>query len=124
MQQTEFENLFKKIAAQAEHLLVVKGGEYAGSADRLANFKRGAALVGVDPLTVLAIYLSKHYDAVMSYVRASEAGTKLTLSEPIEGRFLDLINYCILAIALIEEARKNEVTSNPAPKFEYSNPTN
>lgn len=81
-------------------LLVVKGGEYANSGDRLANFKRGASLTGCTPLQVAFIYASKHYDGIASYVKDPTRPS----SEPIEGRFDDLINYCILMKAIIKES--------------------
>lgn len=84
-------------------LLIVKGGEYADDVDRLANFKRGAALTGATPLQVAFIYASKHYDGIASYVRTVAEGQPRASSEPIEGRFDDLINYCILMKAIIKE---------------------
>ena len=105
MTHDDFKKLFAETVTSCEALLKVKGGEYAGDEDRLANFKRGAAHVGVKPLTVLFIYLSKHYDALATYVRLSEQGAAMELSEPIEGRLQDLINYCILARAVIEESK-------------------
>lgn len=106
MQQSEFEALVDGTVSDIKRLLVVKGGEYAGSADRLANFKRGAQLVGVTPLQCLFIYLSKHYDAVATYVRDDASGEARPRSESIEGRLDDLINYCILGKALIIENRE------------------
>lgn len=103
MQQEDFELLFNETIVDIRTLLVVKGGEYAGNADRLANFKRGAALVGVTPLQCLFIYLSKHYDAVATYVRDRADGTTRPRSESINGRLDDMINYCILAKALIAD---------------------
>ena len=103
MQQAEFEKLVNDAIDEIRELLVVKGGEYAGSEDRLANFKRGAALVGCTPLQVLFIYMSKHYDAVATYVRDQASGTERPRSESIEGRLHDLMNYCLLAIALVRE---------------------
>ncbi len=105
MNTQELDVLVKQTFEEINRLLVVKGGEYAGEGDRLANFKRGAALVGVTPLQTLFIYLSKHYDGVASYVRTEAAGKTRPSSEPIEGRLDDLINYCILAKALIAEAK-------------------
>lgn len=104
MQQQQFEALVERIRKETAELLIAKGREYAGDADRLANFKRGASLTGVDPLTVLFIYMSKHYDALATYIRDNQAGGMMpVLSEPITGRIADLINYCVLAWALIEE---------------------
>lgn len=104
MNQADFELLVERIHKETTELLIVKGREYAGDTDRLANFKRGSALTGVDPLTVLFIYMSKHYDALATYVRDNQtSATMPVLSEPITGRLADLINYCVLAWALIEE---------------------
>ena len=104
MQQKEFEALFDETVQTIRHLLVVKGGEYAGSNDRLANFKRGASLTGTTSLQTALIYASKHYDAIATYVRDDAAQESRPRSEPIEGRLDDLINYCILMKALIREA--------------------
>lgn len=107
MQQQQFEALIKRIHKETMELHAAKGREYAGDADRLAHFKRGAALTGVEPLTVLFIYMSKHYDALATYIRDRQAGsTAPVLSEPITGRIADLINYCMLAWALIEETQE------------------
>lgn len=104
MKQEEFNKVVDETLAETRRLLVVKGGEYAGAEDRLANFKRGASLTGATPLQVLFIYLSKHYDAVATYVRDDAAGYTRPRSESIEGRFDDIINYCLLAKALVREA--------------------
>lgn len=103
MKQEQFDEVVKQTIDSINNLLRVKGGEYAGSEDRLANFKRGAQLTGAAPLQVLFIYLSKHYDAVSTYVRDQANGTARERSEPIDGRLDDIINYCILAKALVRE---------------------
>lgn len=103
MDQAAFTKLVDETFAACTQLLVVKGGEYAGSDDRLANFKRGAALVGCTPLQVALIYLAKHYDAVATYVRDDAGGTERPRSESITGRLDDLLNYCLLMKALVEE---------------------
>jgi len=80
-------------------LLKTKGADYTRhSADRLANFKRNAEAVGVDPLIVWAIYAGKHWDAVMAFIKSGK-----TESEPIEGRLDDLHNYLYLLEGLVEE---------------------
>jgi hypothetical protein len=91
----------------------VKGAEYACNEDRLANFKRGAALTGASPLKVAFIYASKHYDSIATFVREPERAT----SEPIESRFDDMINYLILMKALVHENRMpREVLTGGVPK--------
>jgi hypothetical protein len=106
MNTQDLDQLVQSTFAEINRLLVVKGGEYANSEDRLANFKRGAALTGATPLQVLFIYMSKHYDAVASFVQSSAKGQTRPSSEPIEGRLDDLINYCLLAKGLIGEMPK------------------
>lgn len=88
-----------------QSLLTIKGGEYAGSEDRLANFKRGAALTGTTPLQVAFIYASKHYDAIATFVRDQASGTERPRSESIEGRLDDLMNYCLLMKGLVRETQ-------------------
>jgi hypothetical protein len=107
MNTQDLDQLVQSTFAEINRLLVVKGGEYANSEDRLANFKRGAALTGATPLQVLFIYMSKHYDAVASFVQSSAKGQVRPSSEPIEGRLDDLINYCLLAKGLIREMPKS-----------------
>lgn len=108
MNTTELDSLVKSTFAEINRLLVIKGGEYANAEDRLANFKRGAALTGCTPLQVLFIYMSKHYDAVASFVQTSAKGEARPSSEPIEGRLDDLINYCLLAKGLIGEVKTQD----------------
>lgn len=105
MNREQFDKLARETIESTAQLLITKGAEYAGDADRLSNFKRGAALIGVTPLQVALIYASKHYDAISTFIRNDAQGKTQILSEPIEGRFDDLINYCILMKALIAEQR-------------------
>lgn len=102
----EFEDLFADTIVELGNLLHVKGGEYASNADRLSNFHRGATLTGIQPLTVLFVYMSKHYDAVATYIRDQEANVDRVRSESIEGRLYDLMNYCMLALAIIKDEHR------------------
>lgn len=108
MNQKDFEELCQQIQRDTTDILILKGREYAGSADRLANFKRNAELSGVDPLTVLHVYMAKHWDSFSTYVRDMQAKQPRELSEPIEGRLHDLINYAVLAVALIQDKPNEE----------------
>jgi len=109
----DFNNLVDSTVRSAAELLITKGEEYAGSADRLANFKRGAKLTGVTPLQVALVYASKHYDSIATYVRKDASGESQVLSEPIEGRFDDMINYMILMKALVKEDQPPETALAP-----------
>lgn len=76
-----------------------KAKEYANSADRLANFKRNAAILGTTPETILMVYMMKHIDAIGRYVKT---GGQIG-SEPIEGRIADAQNYLDLLVCLVRE---------------------
>lgn len=110
MNQLEFEQLHDATWATCRHLLIVKGAEYAGTEDRLSNFKRGSKLTGATPLQVAFIYASKHYDSISTFIRNQASDSQAILSEPIEGRLDDLINYCILMKAIIQEMKHDTVT--------------
>lgn len=114
MDRSTFDRLTHETIESIAQLLITKGAEYAGDADRLSNFKRGAALVGVTPLQVALIYASKHYDAISTYIKNDAQGKTQILSEAIEGRFEDLINYCILMKALIAEQVGEPVPPKPS----------
>lgn len=123
MNQQDFDNVVAETIQGIQKLLTVKGGEYAGSTDRLANFKRGAELTGCTPLQCLFVYMSKHYDAVATYVKDSAAGVERERSEPISGRLDDLINYCILAKALVQESDREHNNKLIAAIASDVNPT-
>ena len=109
MNQEEFNVVVNDTIASIQKLLRVKGGEYAGSDDRLANFKRGEARTGAHPMQVLWIYLSKHIDSVETYIKDTAKGVTRERSEPIEGRLDDIINYCLLMKALVKETENAKV---------------
>ena len=115
MNRADFEQLVQETIDSTAKLLIEKGAEYAGDADRLSNFKRGASLIGITPLQVALIYASKHFDAVATYIRNDAGGVMQILSEPIEGRFDDLINYCFLMKALLRE-EQNRIPEPPTYK--------
>ncbi len=84
-------------------LSVLKGGEYAGDTDRLANFRRNAAQTHVPMEVVWSIYYNKHHDAVMQYVQDIQDGVVRDRSEPLSGRVDDMIVYLILLKAILAE---------------------
>lgn len=110
MNQADFTALVGSTIKELHELLVVKGGEYAGSEDRLANFKRGANLTGATSMQVLFIYLSKHYDAIATYIKDDAQGKDRRRSESIRGRVHDAINYLLLLEALIVEKENGVAT--------------
>ncbi len=116
MNRQDFDAIVVNVVSQTAELLIKKGNEYANDYDRLINFKRNADRLGASPLQVWAIYAFKHIDSIESYIKRLERARSMAqldtqLSEPIEGRFLDSINYLILGIALIKELRDAEKTA-------------
>jgi hypothetical protein len=81
-----------------------KGIEYANDdTDQLANFKRIATNLGVDPYVPLLTYMTKHWDSINNFVKCATSDAVYTSSEPIEGRVDDLILYAILLKCMIAE---------------------
>lgn len=151
MNRTDFDAIVDAAVQRTATLLVQKGAEYAGDADRLVNFKRNAAKNGQTVLETWQTYWGKHIDAINSYMarvkdeavmlaleevvehaaRLKAAGGSMReavdparfreivnnaipyamrkveteLSEPIEGRFDDNINYSFLCMAILQELR-------------------
>lgn len=82
-------------------LLTNKGAEYSrGETDVNSNFKRVAAAIGSDPVTVAYVYLAKHLDSIANFVKTRETPS----GEGIQGRLHDAVNYLAIMGSLIEEA--------------------
>jgi hypothetical protein len=94
--------------AQLRQLGTLKGGEYAGDLDRLANFRRNARDMGLPMETVWRVYIAKHWDAICQYILDIQNGKTRSRLEPLEGRCDDMIVYLILfKCMLIERQRDN-----------------
>lgn len=98
----------EKTFATCNSVFATKGQEYANDdSDQLANFKRIANNLGVDPYVPLMTYMTKHWDSINNFVNCAVNKKEYTSSEPIEGRVDDLILYGILLKCLITE-NKND----------------
>jgi hypothetical protein len=98
-----YEVLLDKAIEEIRKLSQMKGGEYAGDVDRLANFRRNAAALGLQMEQVWAVYAAKHWDALMQYVQDLGTGKTRPRLETIEGRVDDLLVYLLLFKAMFEE---------------------
>lgn len=85
----------------------LKGGEYAGDQDRLANFRRNAESAETTMELIWRVYIVKHWDAVMQYEKDIRTGKSRVRLEGIEGRVDDIIVYLLLFKCMVEE-RKTE----------------
>ena len=104
----DFANLFEIMVEEEKLIGNTKGVEYAGSGDKLANFKEVGSQIKcpccqekLGPKVILWIFLTKHIRSVSSYIN-----TNKTLSEPIEERIKDIRVYLSLLRALVEEEKQ------------------
>lgn len=100
MNGSEFLQVLDQTFDRLTQLTTTKGAEYANSDDQLANFKRLSQRLGLSPEAVIMVYLSKHLDAIDSYIR-----TNRVHSEPIAGRIDDAILYLVLLKAQVAESQ-------------------
>ena len=110
----QWNRLLASTQEEISRLSTLKGGEYAGDSDRLANFRRNGQALDLPMETIWAVYAGKHWDAIQQYVKDLAAGKHRERAEPISGRLDDLIVYCILMKAMVEE---RAVTTWPKPHF-------
>lgn len=107
MTQNNYEDLIQNLLDTAKQVRTSKQPSYTGNdTDVLKNFKVIATRLGLDPLQVWAIYFNKQVDAVNSIVKNPE----IKPSEAPILRYADIINYCFLGLALMNE--DIEITSN------------
>ena len=103
----QYDTLIDKTILTIKLLSSLKGGEYAGDKDRLANFKRNAANLDLLPEQVWGVYAAKHWDAINQYIKDLGNGKSRERIESITGRADDLIVYLILFKALYEDRTIN-----------------
>lgn len=107
MDKEAFIKLLEETHQKMMDLTKTKGREYAGSSDQLANFKRNAERINLDPLQIWFVYAAKHFDSISTYVGDVAIDETFEYSENIEGRADDLILYLNIFKALIRERREN-----------------
>jgi len=72
MNNDQFQNVREMFLSKSAELLDWKGKDYAGSGDKLYNFKRRAKLLGLTPSQVCVVDLSKHIDCIFRMVFSNE----------------------------------------------------
>lgn len=106
MNTAEFDKLFIRTTGQLAELSGTKGQEYSQQQeDRLSNFKRLSASLGLSPEKVLWVYMSKHMDSIVNWVKEldKDVEERMELSEPIEGRIDDAMLYLLLLKGLLRD---------------------
>lgn len=76
-----------------------KSHDYGSSDDPLANIRKGAAFVGIEPWQAAMVRLSDKVTRIESYNR-----TGRLCHESVEDSLLDLASYALLALQLKREA--------------------
>lgn len=83
-----------------------KGLKYTeGSGDRLANFKKEAAEIGLTPLQVWSVYFGKHLSAIKHYLKTGQ-----NIGEDICDTH---IHDCIMYLFLLEGLVKDQAEGEP-----------
>lgn len=98
-----YSKILAYVQEEINQLAKVKGGEYAGDSDRLANFRRNAERLGLPMESVWAVYAAKHWDAIIQYIQDKNTGKTRPRSERITGRAMDMIVYLTLFLAMEDE---------------------
>lgn len=98
-----YEQIIKRTVDEIIKLGSLKGGEYAGDHDRLANFRRNGSNLGVNMETIWAVYTAKHWDAITQFIKDKQAGKERKRLEPIAGRVDDMMVYLILFKCMLDE---------------------
>ena len=98
-----FVAIIEQTMTAVRQLSTIKGGEYAGDEDRLANFRRNAAEAETTMELIWRIYASKHWDAIMQYEKDLRQRKVRPRLEGLAGRADDLIVYLLLFKAMLEE---------------------
>jgi hypothetical protein len=95
----EFDKFQEQLLKQVVEMKNTKGKEYANSESRFANFDRLSVRLNISNLAVALVYLTKHMDAIESYI----ARGRTYSTETIQGRIVDAITYLTLIAGMIEE---------------------
>lgn len=106
------QELLPEIFERISQLAATKGKEYAHGDDRLDNFRRNGADVGVPMEVVWRIYAGKHWDAITTYIQDHVTGHERIYSEPIRERAIDLMVYLTLFIAMADERATEPVVTS------------
>lgn len=102
----DFTKIVDSTIVEMRKLIELKGGEYAGDVDRLANFRRNGERLALPMEVIWGVYAAKHIDAVFQYIQDIQTGKKRERIEPITGRIDDIIVYMLLLKAIVDERER------------------
>lgn len=104
MTNLEFHAFREKLIEECCTLSDGKSIEYTqSSSDKLANFKNIGRRFDLDPLVVAGVYFNKHIDSINNFIKTGA----MSSGESLKSRFIDIINYSILMVAIHDEQNNN-----------------
>lgn len=111
MKVTEFEPIVENRINKIRTVLAKKAKEYTGASglDRLHNFNRASAMLGISREKALLGMWTKHIVSVLDIIDAFD--TQKPTVEMIDEKIGDLINYAILLEAMMKEDISNGQTT-------------
>lgn len=92
----EREEIISAMLSQAKEIRKTKGVEYSAGEDINALFNSEND-IGIDNIQAIGLFMNKHYLSIRRFIKSRD-----TLSEPIETRIIDLINYLLILNTLIK----------------------
>lgn len=106
-----FDALVQEFNKHSIDIMLAKREEYSPSEDRLQNFHEVSTFEGRRPSEVAMSYMLKHMQSLMQAVRTGEYDWCWTkengTGEGLKQRIADVINYCYLLAACLDE--ENEI---------------
>lgn len=107
MNQERFEALVQEIREKSMDTLLKKNANY-GSADKLHNFRRGAAIIGCTPAQAALGYMTKHMASLIDKIQNNDFRDRDDFLEKIQ----DSINYLVFIWCCGNEERDKQEVSN------------
>jgi len=104
MTKEEYFVFLDKLNARLVEKVRAKNADYTAGGGPFANFEESAAF-GVDPLVGLSVRIGDKIQRLKSFCKLGELQVK---NEAIEDVFQDLIGYSWIALAMLEERKRNE----------------
>lgn len=101
----QFDLCLSKLNDLRHNIVEAKRPEYTeGNIDILNNFKSVAQELGIEPIQIWYVYFRKHVMSIGQFC----ADPKRKLSEPIDTRIADAINYLELLYGLLHETNSSK----------------
>lgn len=102
----KFEEFTQGLFSKISKTLKDKNNDYtAKSSNAFANFEQ-AKDYGVDPLVGLCVRMGDKVKRVQTFCKTKSLSVE---GEHVQDAFEDIIGYCTIALAMIEERKENKI---------------